>query len=49
MVTDTPEPGSHVPEEATERLQTTALHRFLGLRATRVDEEVAILEMPDRG
>ncbi len=45
-MTTTPAPGSHDPAEATERLQTTELHRFLGLRATRIDTEVAILEMP---
>jgi uncharacterized protein (TIGR00369 family) len=45
-VSDEAPPGLHDPAEATERLQITELHRFLGLRATRIDEEVAILEMP---
>jgi uncharacterized protein (TIGR00369 family) len=45
-VNPTPAPGSHDPQEATARLATTPLHRFLGLRATRIDEEMAILEMP---
>ena len=43
---DDPQPGSFDPEEASARLNLTALHRFLGFRATRIDDEVAILEMP---
>ena len=42
----TPEPGSEDPAEATARLQLSPLHRFLGLKATRIDREVAILEIP---
>jgi uncharacterized protein (TIGR00369 family) len=40
-----PQPGSFDPEEATERLQGSPLHRFLGFRVTRIDEEVVVLEM----
>lgn len=41
-----PQPGSFDPVEVTERLQLSPLHRFLGLRAVRIDTEVAVLEMP---
>ncbi len=41
-----PVPGSNDPAEATARLQLSPLHAFLGLRATRIDEELAVLEMP---
>ena len=41
-----PQPGSFDAAEVTERLQLSPLHRFLGLRAVRLDAEVAILEMP---
>jgi uncharacterized protein (TIGR00369 family) len=41
-----PQPGSFDPEEATERLQGSPLHRFLGFRVTRIDDEVVVLEMP---
>lgn len=43
---DDPQPGSFDADEITERLQLSPLHRFLGFRAVRIDEEVAILEMP---
>ncbi len=41
-----PQPGSWDTDEATERLQLSPLHRFLGFRATRLEEDVCILEMP---
>ena len=41
-----PQPGSFDPEEATERLQASPLHRFLGFRVTTIDEDVVTLEMP---
>jgi uncharacterized protein (TIGR00369 family) len=41
-----PQPGTFDTEEASERLSLTPLHSFLGFRATRIDEEVAVLEMP---
>jgi uncharacterized protein (TIGR00369 family) len=41
-----PQPGSFDPVEATERLQGSPLHRFLGFRVTAIGEDSCVLEMP---
>jgi uncharacterized protein (TIGR00369 family) len=43
---DEPRPGSFDPAEATERLQLSPLHRFLGLRAVELGQDPCVLEMP---
>jgi uncharacterized protein (TIGR00369 family) len=41
-----PQAGSFDPEEITERLQGSPLHRFLGFRAVHIDLDKCVLEMP---
>lgn len=41
-----PQPGSFDPAEATERLQGSPLHRFLGFRVTHIGDDEVWLEMP---
>jgi uncharacterized protein (TIGR00369 family) len=41
-----PPTGSFDPDEVTERLQLSPLHRFLGFRATHIDLDKCVLEMP---
>ncbi|HYF47647.1 MAG TPA: PaaI family thioesterase, partial [Acidimicrobiales bacterium] len=41
-----PQPGSFDPDEVTDRLQLSPLHRFLGFRAVHIDTETCVLEMP---
>ena len=41
-----PQPGSFDPDEVTERLQGSPLHRFLGFRAVEITLEKCVLEMP---
>ena len=43
---DDPQPGSFDPQEATERLQLSPLHRFLGFEVTEIGEDSCVLQMP---